>query len=240
VTVADSRRPRLLSAVFVLVGFCILIGLGVWQVQRLKWKTALLHRIDALQNAPAEPAEAVLRRIGDGLDVGYVRVEMACPDLERTPTLRLFGVVEGQPGYRYVTACPLAGAPYRSILVDRGFESIDQAKAPLPSGEALASPIVGVLRQPDPKSFVAPANRPEQNLWYWRDMPAMAKALGADAPAPVMLMLESPAPEGGWPKPAPIPVNIPNNHLGYAITWFGLAAALAGVYLASLLRRRKS
>jgi len=66
----------------------------------------------------------------------------------------------------------------------------------------------------------------------------MAAALHAARPAPVTLMLERPAPEGGLPRPAPVPTNIPNNHLGYAITWFGLAAALVGVYLAMLFRRR--
>jgi surfeit locus 1 family protein len=55
-----------------------------------------------------------------------------------------------------------------------------------------------------------------------------------------MLMLESPAPASGAPRPVALPANIPNNHLGYAITWFGLAAALAGVYLASLRRKKKS
>ncbi len=64
----------------------------------------------------------------------------------------------------------------------------------------------------------------------------MARVLGADHPAPIFLMLESPAPKAG-PVPAPIPPNIPNRHLEYAVTWFGLAAALLAVYLASLWRR---
>ena len=234
------RRPAVLSGAIVLIAFCILCALGVWQVQRLKWKTGLLHRIEALRTAPAEPAEAVLRRIGDRLDVNFVRVILACPELERTPSLRLYGVVDGQPGYRFITACPVASPPYRTLLVDRGFIPIDQASAPLAAGRPLEGPITGVLRRPDARSFVTPSNQPRKNLWYWRDITGMAQALHAEAPAPVMLMLESPAPESGLPKPAPVPANIPNNHLGYAITWFGLAAALVGVYLASLLRRRKS
>jgi surfeit locus 1 family protein len=240
VTAADPRRPRLLTAGLVLLAFCILIGLGVWQVQRLKWKTDLLRRIAALQTAPAEPAGPVLRRIGDGLDVNFVRVQTACPDLERAPTVRVYAVVEGMAGYRHVAACPLASGPYSSLLVDRGFVPLERADDPLPQGGPLHQPVTGVLRKPDPKSFVTPKNQPQRNLWYWRDIPAMAAALHAPRPAPVTLMLERPVPPGGLPRPAPVPVDIPNNHLGYAITWFGLAAALAGVYLAMLFRRRSS
>ena len=68
----------------------------------------------------------------------------------------------------------------------------------------------------------------------------MAAALSAPRPLPVTLMMESPAPIGGGPHPSAIPAEIPNRHLEYALTWFGLAAALAGVYIAMLLRRRPS
>jgi surfeit locus 1 family protein len=67
----------------------------------------------------------------------------------------------------------------------------------------------------------------------------MAAALKAVAPAPVFLMLEQPAAPAPGPTPAAIPTNIPNNHLGYALTWFGLAAGLAGMYVASVLRARR-
>ncbi len=68
----------------------------------------------------------------------------------------------------------------------------------------------------------------------------MAGQLRAAAPAPVFLMVEQPAPPSGLPVPAPIPADIPNRHLEYALTWFGLAASLIGVYAAMLLRRRRT
>jgi surfeit locus 1 family protein len=68
----------------------------------------------------------------------------------------------------------------------------------------------------------------------------MAAVLHAEAPAPVFLMLESPAPSGPGPQPAPLPTDIPNRHLEYALTWYGLALALLGVYIAKLLRDRKA
>ena len=236
--IAINRRPGPFATVVTLAAFCLLVGLGVWQVQRLKWKTDLLRRIEALKISPAEPLEVVLRRVPDGGDISYVRVQLACPALEQTPTLRVYSLQDGETGYRLVTACALPGGPYGSVLVDRGFLPTDQAAAP--GRAALAAPVIGVLRKPDGKTIVSPPNQPAKNLWYWRDLPAMAAALRAERPAPVFLMLESPAPAGPWPKPAPVPVDIPNSHLGYAITWFGLAAALAGVYLALLFRKKTS
>jgi len=233
------KRPGILANILVLLAFCALIGLGVWQVQRLKWKTALLAHIAALQSAPAEPIEAATRRATDAKALDFIRVETACPEVETTPVLRLYAIYQGLAGYRLITACRLAQGPYGSILVDRGFVPMpgDDQPRPVP-GRRIDQPVTGVLRAPDGKTFVTPPNEPAQNLWYWRDIPAMARALNAPGPAPVFLMLESPAPADLTPRPAAVPTNIPNNHLGYAITWFGLAAALVGVYFAVLFRRR--
>lgn len=231
-----SAEFAVTPAVATALGIAILIGLGVWQVQRLRWKEALLARITALQAAPPEPLEVVLRRATDGLDIDYVRVQALCPAVETAPYLRLYAVRDARAGYRIIAACALANAPYGSILVDRGF--IPEGRTPS-GGQALSAPIVGILRKGDSRNFVTPANQPAQNLWYWRDIPAMARALGAGRPAPTFLMLEQPAPPPGGPEIAPLPADIPNNHLQYAITWFGLAVALAGVYLASLWAKRR-
>ena len=240
---SSTRRPFPIGLTLaVLIAFAILIGLGVWQVQRLKWKTDLLHRLDALQAAPAQPLEPLLARARTGADVDYTRVSLHCPQVETGPTLRLFSVYQGLAGYRLITACPLAsGEGYRSILVDRGFvaQPGDDQPRDIP-GRPITAPVVGVLRRGGERTFVTPQNRVAENQWYWRDLPAMARALHAANPASVFVMMESPAMAGGEPRPAPVPLNIPNNHLGYAITWFGLAAALAGVYLAMLFRKRQT
>jgi len=238
---SDPQRlgpPRVSSGVLALIGLCILIGLGAWQLQRLKWKEDLLARIAALQTAPARPLEALLTAGGD---MDYVRAVFSCPDLERRPLLRLFSVRDGAAGYRLITACPVGAGATRSILVDRGFVALEQAGRAVEPGRALLpGPVTGVLRKGDKPTFVTPANQVGANLWYSRDVPAMAQKLAAPAPAPVFLMLEQPAPEPGGPTPAPVPIDIPNRHLEYAITWFGLAAALVGVYVATLFRKRQS
>ncbi len=233
------RRRRVCSPpCWVLVCLAILIGLGVWQLQRLTWKEGILARIAALQSAPARPLEGVLTA---GADLDFVRVSFSCPDLERRPMLRLFAVWNGAAGYRLITACPIGAAGYSSILVDRGFTPTEQSDAAMLLGRAsLPGPVVGVLRKGDKANFVTPANRISENLWYSRDVSAMAQKLGAAAPAPVFLMVEQPAPAAGGPTPAPVPAAIPNRHLEYALTWFGLAASLVAVYVAKLLRSRRA
>jgi surfeit locus 1 family protein len=233
------RRGRLGLTIAVVIATAILVGLGVWQLQRLQWKTALLDRIAALQGAPAEPLEVVLRRVPDKVDVDYVRVQAACPALETLPTLRLYSVREGVLGYRLIAACPVENTPYRSILVDRGFIPREVVDAP-PTPTPLARPIVGVLRSPDKASVFAAKNKPETNDWYTRDIEAMADALEAPDPAPIFLMLERPAPTGPGPQPSPLPLSIPNRHLEYALTWFGLALTLLAVYIGMLVRDRKA
>jgi len=238
---SNSSSPKfpLVLTVLTAIALAILIGLGMWQVKRLHWKEGVLTRIAALRAAPPRNLAAVLREPLDGPDLDFTKVAADCPDIETTPYLRLYAVRDAVAGYRIITLCRLSEGPFGSILVDRGFVRQEQA-AGLTPGATLAGPVMGVLRKGDVRNFVTPPNDERANLWYWRDIAAMARTLGAPRPAPTFLMLQSPAPKAGLPAPAPIPADIPNNHLQYAVTWFGLAAALVGVYLASLWRRRSS
>ena len=219
------------------IAFAILIGLGLWQVRRLHWKEGLLAQIHALETAPPRDLAAALNGPLDSPTLDFTRVTADCPDIETTRSIRLYAVRDAVAGFRVITPCKLVGSRFASILVDRGF--IRQDAPAIPTGVRLTSPITGVLRRGDKPTFVTPPNDPAHDLWYWRDIPAMAKALGAGQAAPTFLMLEKPAPGGGGPTPAPIPLDIPNSHLQYALTWFGLAATLVGVYVA-MLRRRQS
>jgi len=234
-----SRKFPIGLTIASVIGIAILIGLGVWQVKRLHWKEALLAKIAALEAAAPIPVNQALTGGVASADLDFVRVTATCPDIETTPYLKLYAVRE-VAGFRVITPCALSGGPYRTILVDRGFVAQDQVQSlKTGQGRTLDQPIVGVLRKGDVRNFLTPPNTPAQGLWYWRDVPAMARALGVTDAAPTFLMLEKPAPQGFGPTPAPIPADIPNNHLQYALTWFGLALALLGVYLASLWKRLK-
>jgi surfeit locus 1 family protein len=239
-----TARPafRIVPALAVIVGVTVLVSLGVWQVQRLQWKEAMLARIAALQGAPPEPLSVVLNRLGEAGrpeigEVDFVRVQTACPTLQQTPTLRLYAVLGGVMGRRLITACPIQAGRFRTLLVDRGFVPDETPiTGGAARGPALDAPVIGILRTPQQPGWLTPASDPVKNDWRARSIPAMAQALDAPAPAPVFLMLETPRPQSGVPMPAAIPTDIPNNHLGYALTWFGLALGLIGVYVGSLLR----
>jgi surfeit locus 1 family protein len=222
----------------VAIAFVLLIGLGTWQVQRLHWKEGLLARIAALQAAPARPAEGVLTAVAGGIDADFTRVRLSCPGLAKAPYVELYFLHEGEAGVRLISACRVDNPRYGSILVDRGFVSdAVSARPPVDPADTAPVEVVGVLRMPERGNLFSPPNTPRQ--WFIRDVPAMAAALKAPKPAPLFLMAETRTnPEWDALRPLAVPVDIPNNHLSYALTWYGLAAALLGVYAAMLFRRR--
>jgi surfeit locus 1 family protein len=239
VTTDARRRFPIGLTLAMLAALAILLALGTWQLQRLAWKRDLLVRIAALQAAPAQPLTPVLVRRASGEDVDFTRVTVVCPGLATAPFVELYGLRDGQSGSRLISACKLDGAAYGAILVDRGF--VDGAISARPAVTADQAPmtVTGVLRSAEAASRFTPSNKP--SLFFSRDVAAMAKALKAAGPAPVFLMAEtSTNPDWKALVPAPIPAEIPNRHLEYALTWYGLAAALLGVYAAMLFKRRKS
>ena len=239
-----EARPRfpLALTIATLIALAILIALGAWQLQRLTWKTSLLAKVEALQAAAPVPIAPVLAALSGGSDSDYVRVTANCPALANAPYLELYGIRDGVAGVRLISACRLTTGPYGSILVDRGFIPDTETGRPPVSDEKAASVLVtGVLRAGDRASFVTPPNDLAANHWYSRDIAAMGRGLKAERPAPTFLMAETPTnPDFPALLPSPLPAEISNRHLEYALTWFGLAAALAGVYVAVLWRRRKS
>lgn len=242
---ARRKGPGVVATLFAIAGVVILVGLGVWQLQRRAWKTALVARIAALQAAPPEPLGVVLNRLGDGVPVDFTRVVTRCTGLgERA--VHLYGLRDAGPGWRQVSACRLESGAYGSILTDLGYTAGIGFQPPRAEPVTLTqgAAIVGVLRTPEPKPWFAaliaptPTRRGAAGEFFERDLPAMAAALSAPRPAPVMLTLESPAAGPGL-TPSPLPTDIPNRHLEYALTWFGLAGALVAVWIATVIAARR-
>jgi surfeit locus 1 family protein len=125
------------------------------------------------------------------------------------------------------------------VVVDRGFVPEGrQDKATRAAGEVAAEvAMVGVMRWPEQPGWFMPQADPGHNLWFVRDPSAIAHAKNWGEVAPFFIELESPVPPGGLPFPGPLRVELPNDHLQYAMTWFGLAAVLA-VCFAFWLRSR--
>ncbi len=232
------RASRVLAPVLVAIGVAILIGLGVWQLQRKAENSRMLAAVAALQGAAPKPLDVVLKRVGDRrVSLDFVRVQFACPTLFRSPSVRVYSLTDNGPGWRTVVACPLMDAPYGSVLVDRGFTPQEAVSGP--NSEALnTAPVIGVLRRAPPPNFANPKHNAASGGWYGRDLPALATALHAANPLPLFLILESPGSGPLGPKPTPLPVEVRDN-LQYALTWFGLAGALIGVYIATQIARRR-
>jgi surfeit locus 1 family protein len=227
-----------------LIGLAILIALGNWQLQRRVWKEALLARIARLETAaPVDAAQALSTARTPG-DLDMVRVRLACPGISGAAFVELYGLRDGHPGRRLVSACPLAAGGSATLLVDRGF--IDDAETARPAVRTVTpggapEVVTGILRTPDRPGPFTPKVDLTKRLWFSRDVVAMAATLGAPRPAPVMLMAESRT-NADFPAltPSPLPAVISNRHMEYALTWFGLAAALAGVYAARLWKHFRS
>jgi cytochrome oxidase assembly protein ShyY1 len=229
-----------IAALILLAG---LIGLGKWQLDRKAWKEGLIATLG--QRLAGVPAALPPPERWAGLDPAadeFRRVRFAAefpPDAEALvyTSGSAFRPDVAGPGYWMFAPARLAGGGV--VVVDRGFVPEGrQDKATRTEGAVAArAEMVGVMRWPEPPGWFMPAADPGHNLWFVRDPLAIARAKNWGEVAPFFIELESPLPPGGLPRPGPLAVNLPNDHLPYALTWFGLAAVLA-VSFAFWLRSR--
>lgn len=235
---ARLRAARLLvPTVMVVLALPILVGLGFWQLERLAWKDGLIAAIT--ERTKAEPVDVVAffdGLAGKPLEAGeYTRVT-ARGRFVHDKELYLYAPSSTQgPGFHVVTPFVLAGSG-RVLLVNRGFVP-EGMRDPAKRAEGQVggeTAVMGLVRQPGARARFVPENDPKANLWFWRDFDQMmAAAFGAGGPPgqplPLYIDAEAAAP-GGWPKGGATELKLPNRHLEYALTWFGLAAALVAIY----------
>lgn len=216
------------------VALALLCGMGSWQVQRLHWKEGLIAEAEAAAAQPPQPLAAVLAAQAPE----FRSATLTCAGLAWAPFVELQTVQEGQIGVRLVSACrPDPAGP--TFLIDRGFvPDTVSARPPVTASDTPVTLTVEVRHTPPPGPMAAPSSGRQ---FYARDTPAMARALNVAGPvaAETLYALTSTNPD--WPalQPSAPPAAFSNNHFGYALTWFGLAIALLGTYVA-LLRRRMS
>jgi len=237
------RRGIFEPTLFALVGIAILIGLGIWQLDRKVWKEHLIATVtERLTQAPQDlPPRADWSHLVQA-DTEFRRVAFPAEFLDGEEALVYSAGSAFRPdvtgaGYWAFAPARLAGGSI--VLVDRGFVPLDQkdpASRPQGAPHGIVD-IVGVIRWPETRGLFTPADDVKTNVWYLRDPVAMAAAHKWTPVAPFYIEQESPVPAGGVPKPGKLTVALPDNHLQYAITWFGLALGLAGVYVTWLARR---
>jgi len=230
----SGRRFPILLTAFVVVCVVILCGLGAWQVQRLKWKEGLIDQAEAA----AELAPAPLPQVLDAAEPEFRKALVVCRGLPTARFVELQSIHDGQPGRRLISACVPEGMT-QTFLVDRGFLPDGVEDRPRVLASTLPLAMVVELRRTPPPGPMLPS--PSQGRFFGRDNAAMATALGAATPSPFTLFaLASPNPELPALVASAPPAAFSNNHLGYAMTWFGLALALIGFYVAVLVRRNRN
>lgn len=225
-----STRSVAIATVATAIALAILIGLGLWQLDRLTWKQALIATLqDRLSASPVDlpPAAAWANLIQD--DAEFRRVKLRVDFLDLPPASVYAGApaLRGDiksPGYFVFVPARLPGGEI--LVVNTGWVPPDrQFRHPGGSHE-----ITGYLRWPEQPGLFVTDHDSSGATWFVRDHRAMARTRGWGEVAPFYVDLEAPVPEGGLPRPGPLTVNLRNNHLGYAWTWFGLAGTLIGVF----------
>ncbi|NNG05442.1 MAG: SURF1 family protein [Inquilinus sp.] len=216
----------------------LLLGLGVWQLQQLERKTALLQRIETRM---ADPAVALPTVILDPEAWDYRRVGVEGVFVDDRSLFVASRVHRGEAGFHVVT--PLRrtdpAGNGQMLLVNRGWIPLSARETAEWAGfDDTAVSVAGVLRVPPEPGWFQPDDDVAGNLWYGIDLPAMAAATGID-PVPPMI-LDASADTSGTVLPigGQTRIDLPNNHLQYAITWFAFAAILVVVYILHHRRHR--
>ncbi|MBR1143665.1 SURF1 family protein [Bradyrhizobium sp. AUGA SZCCT0431] len=234
------RRGTLGFAIFTLVMIVTCLSLGIWQLQRRVQKHALIAALnERLADAPRAlpeqtqwgtltPAKDEFRRVS--FTGAYARL----PDvMVYSSGSSVRNDVSGPGTWAFLPAQSADGA---IVAVNTGFvqntmqdrAQQDRAVGRLVTGQPVK--FTGYLRFPEAAGTLTPSENIAMRLWFTRDHLAMARALGwgegGKAVAPFYIDLESPVPESGIPKPGPLNVHLKDDHMQYAITWFGLAAAV--------------
>jgi len=225
------RRPHSLRQLAVLgavaaLGVVLLVGLGAWQVERLGWKLGLIAAIDArVEAAPVAPPGPKAWPAVTGDADEYRRVTATGHYLNGDEAL-VEAVTAKGAGFWVMT--PFVTDAGFTVLVNRGFVPADRRNpAARPQGQ-IAGPtsVTGLLRISEPGGGFLRGNDPAHDRWYSRDVAAIAQAHGLSA-APYFIDADATGNPGGLPVGGLTVIDLPNNHLVYALTWFVLAAMLA-------------
>ncbi len=219
-----------LSTLVALPTFVALLALGTWQVQRLVWKNSL---IEARQAALAEEPAALPGRDQVVERMPFRRVTVTGTFIH-DQELYVYAPKTGKTGYRVLT--PLQQDVGIVLLIDRGWVPADKRDpGTRPEGQITGEvTITGIVRN-DIVGVQGPLpdNEPQNNQWYWIDTVAMGQA-NSNYYRPSLVAADGAPNPGGWPLGDAEPPTLRNSHLGYAITWFSLAIAMAVIYVIAL------
>jgi cytochrome oxidase assembly protein ShyY1 len=240
IAMSGPRRGIAGFAVFTLLMLMLFVGLGVWQLQRRVEKHALIAALtERLAAAPeALPLPAQWNTLTPARDefrrVRFAATYPALPDaMVYSSGSAVRDDISGPGTWAFLPARLSTG---ETVVINSGFvqntmqdrAQQDRAVTRLVTGEPVM--LTGYLRFPEQAGLLTPSENPVKRLWFTRDHLAMARALGWGQKdgevAPFYIDLEAPVPPSDIPKPGPLDVHLKDDHLQYAITWFGLAGAV--------------
>ncbi|GGD79503.1 SURF1 family protein [Rhizobium anhuiense] len=237
---APRRRLPVATGILVLIALAILISLGTWQVERLHWKEGLLADIAERQVAAPVPLADIETMAAASGDIEYRKVT-ATGRYINNKERHFFATWRGQTGYYIYT--PLELADGRALFVNRGFVPFENKEPEMRMQGQLTDQqtVTGLARQklPGKPSWVVPDNDIAKNIFYWKDLDVMAESVGLDKARVIPFFVDA----DSTPNPAGLPiggvtqVDLPNDHLQYAFTWYGLAAVLIIVVAISWFRK---
>jgi surfeit locus 1 family protein len=230
-----SARLRSLWApgLAALVCLAILLSLGTWQLARKSEKEALIARI--IERSHAEPPAAPPPFAEwDAKADEFSRVRTRGTFLHDQETL-VHGLAPGEPGRAlqgFYVITPLKRDDGTTILINRGFVPTELKR---PEDRAAgqvsgAATVTGMLRASETRTLFVPESDPKREAWFTRDIPGISAARNLANVAPYLIEADATPNPGGWPRGGQLRVDLPNNHLQYAFTWFGIAACLIGVF----------
>jgi surfeit locus 1 family protein len=202
----------------------VLLGLGTWQVERLHWKQRILAQIATAEAAPPVPLHGEPSPFAKVAATGTLRNDLAAQygvevrDTRTGPTIGAY-LIE-----------PLERPDGPPVLVERGWVPAERSR-PLNQPRGTVT-VTGYVHPAEHPGWFSAADDPATRTFYTLDPAAIGAALGLPRVAPFVLVALGPTPPGLWPDPAKHLPRPPNNHLQYALTWYGLAAALAVVFMA--------
>jgi len=238
------KRDLIWLTALATIAFAMLVALGFWQLQRLAWKQGLIERIETrVESEPISLSKAIAQWKRSG-DVDYLRVRLD-GTFDHDKERHYYTIVDGKAGWRVIT--PLVTTGKQVVMADRGFvlNELKDAKSRAAGQIAGLASVVGLARKGATQDPFAPDNSPEKNSWFWRDLEGMARSVLSPQEqkwlVPFFVELEAGPVPGGWPKGGVTRLELPNSHLQYALTWFGLAGGLlvvVAIYVIGRLRQR--
>jgi cytochrome oxidase assembly protein ShyY1 len=236
---AEQNRSLLVPVGAALLAFAVLLGLGTWQLERKSWKEGLIAKLEQrLNEAPVAlpPASEWPGMTPDGWEFTRVRLRVQfLKDVDALVYTSGSQIRDDVQGAGYFVFSPALGLDGKQVVINRGY--VPARAYPAASG---VIEIVGTVRFPEAPSWFVADHDAAGQIWTVRDPALMAKVRGWGEVAPFYIEQESPVPPGGLPHPAALKVRLPNNHLQYAMTWYGLAVVLAVMLAIGAVRRRRA